>query len=118
MHGNEVDLIQYAMRSHELNKVRVNRRNSAQRNRQLRIHPADGPRRCNGVTGVGSRANATTVLGHMTGRQLLRRPRYDVDVEKILAACAKHGVAVEINDTLGGWTWTGAGINTRWASGA
>src|SRR5438552_17384428 len=39
----------------------------------------------------------TTVLGHMTGRQLLRRPGYDVDVEKILAACAKHGVAVEIN---------------------
>ncbi len=39
----------------------------------------------------------TTVLGHMTGRQLLRRPGYEVDVEAILAACAKHGVAVEIN---------------------
>lgn len=39
----------------------------------------------------------TTILGHMTGRQLLRRPGYDVDVEKILRACAKHGVAVEIN---------------------
>jgi DNA polymerase (family 10) len=38
-----------------------------------------------------------TVRGHMTGRQLLRRPGYEVDVEKILAACAKHGVAVEIN---------------------
>ena len=38
-----------------------------------------------------------TILGHMTGRQLLRRPGYEVDVEKILAACAKHGVAVEIN---------------------
>ena len=38
-----------------------------------------------------------TILGHMTGRQLLRRPGYDVDVAKILAACAKHGVAVEIN---------------------
>jgi DNA polymerase (family 10) len=33
----------------------------------------------------------------MTGRQLLRRPGYDVDVKKILRACAKHGVAVEIN---------------------
>jgi hypothetical protein len=33
----------------------------------------------------------------MTGRQLLRRPGYDVDVEQILQACAKHGVAVEIN---------------------
>ena len=39
----------------------------------------------------------TTILGHMTGRQLLRRPGYDVDVERILAACAEHGVAVEIN---------------------
>jgi DNA polymerase (family 10) len=39
----------------------------------------------------------TTILGHMTGRQLLRRPGYKVDIEKILAACAEHGVAVEIN---------------------
>ena len=39
----------------------------------------------------------TTILGHMTGRQLLRRPGYEVDIEKILRACARHGVAVEIN---------------------
>ena len=39
----------------------------------------------------------TTILGHMTGRQLLRRPGYDIDVEKVLRACAKHGVAMEIN---------------------
>src|SRR6478609_1322930 len=39
----------------------------------------------------------TTILGHLTGRQLLRRPGYEVDVERVLAACAKHGVAVEIN---------------------
>jgi DNA polymerase (family 10) len=39
----------------------------------------------------------TTILGHMTGRQLLRRPGYDVDIEQILAACAQHGVAIEIN---------------------
>jgi DNA polymerase (family X) len=39
----------------------------------------------------------TTILGHMTGRQLLRRPGYEVDVERILTACAEHGVAVEIN---------------------
>jgi hypothetical protein len=32
----------------------------------------------------------------MTGRQLLRRPGYELDRDKILA-CAKHGVAVEIN---------------------
>jgi hypothetical protein len=31
----------------------------------------------------------------MTGRQLLRRPGYDIDVEKVLAACAEHTVAVE-----------------------
>jgi DNA polymerase (family X) len=40
---------------------------------------------------------ATTILGHMTGRQLLRRPGYEIDVEAVLAACAQHGVAVEIN---------------------
>jgi DNA polymerase (family 10) len=39
----------------------------------------------------------TTILGHMTGRQLLRRAGYDIDIEKVLAACAEHGVAVEIN---------------------
>jgi DNA polymerase (family 10) len=39
----------------------------------------------------------TTILGHMTGRQLLRRPGADLDIGKVLAACAKHGVAVEIN---------------------
>jgi DNA polymerase (family 10) len=38
-----------------------------------------------------------TILGHMTGRQLLRRPGYDIDIEKVLRACAEHGVAVEIN---------------------
>jgi DNA polymerase (family 10) len=39
----------------------------------------------------------TTILGHMTGRQLLRRPGYEVDVEVVLKACARHGVAVEVN---------------------
>src|SRR3954451_16115342 len=39
----------------------------------------------------------TTIIGHMTGRQLQRRPGYDIDVEKVLRACARHGVAVEIN---------------------
>jgi DNA polymerase (family 10) len=39
----------------------------------------------------------TTILGHITGRLLLRRPGYDVDVEEVLQACAKSGVAVEIN---------------------
>jgi DNA polymerase (family 10) len=39
----------------------------------------------------------TTILGHVTGRQLLRRPGYEVDMERILRACARHGVAIEIN---------------------
>jgi DNA polymerase (family X) len=39
----------------------------------------------------------TTILGHMTGRMLLRRPGYEVDVDAVLKACAQHGVAVEIN---------------------
>nr|WP_249816544.1 PHP domain-containing protein [Bradyrhizobium sp. 159] len=39
----------------------------------------------------------TTIVGHMTGRQLQRRPGYEIDVEKVLRACAKHDVAVEIN---------------------
>lgn len=39
----------------------------------------------------------TTIIGHMTGRQLLRRPGYELDVDKVLRACAKYGVAVEIN---------------------
>lgn len=39
----------------------------------------------------------TTIIGHMTGRQLQRRPGYEMDVEKVLRACAKYRVAVEIN---------------------
>lgn len=39
----------------------------------------------------------TTIIGHMTGRQIQRRPGYEIDVEKVLRACAKHDVVVEIN---------------------
>jgi DNA polymerase (family X) len=39
----------------------------------------------------------STILGHVTGRLLLRRPGYDVDMEAILRACAEYGVAIEIN---------------------
>jgi DNA polymerase (family 10) len=39
----------------------------------------------------------TTILGHMTGRQLLRRPGYELDIEAVLKACARHGVVVEVN---------------------
>ena len=40
---------------------------------------------------------ATRILGHMTGRLLLRRSGYDLDVPKVLQACAQNQVAVEIN---------------------
>jgi DNA polymerase (family 10) len=40
---------------------------------------------------------AVTMLGHATGRLLLRRDGYKVDVEAILKAAAKHGTMVEIN---------------------
>ena len=39
----------------------------------------------------------TTIVGHMTGRQLQRRPGYEIDIDKVLKACAEYGVAVEIN---------------------
>ena len=39
----------------------------------------------------------TTILGHMTGRLLLRREGYGIDVDRILRACAAHDVAVEVN---------------------
>lgn len=56
----------------------------------------------------------TTILGHMTGRQLLRRKGYEIDVEKVLAACAAHGVAVEINADPWrldlDWRWHSVGL--------
>jgi DNA polymerase (family 10) len=38
-----------------------------------------------------------TMLGHATGRLLLRREGYKVDLEKVLQAAAKTGTMVEIN---------------------
>jgi DNA polymerase (family 10) len=38
-----------------------------------------------------------TMLGHATGRLLLRREGYQVDLEAVLQAAAKHGTMVEIN---------------------
>ncbi len=37
------------------------------------------------------------IIGHPTGRLLLRRDPLDYDVEEVLKACAKHGVAMECN---------------------
>jgi DNA polymerase (family 10) len=39
----------------------------------------------------------TQILGHPTGRLLLRRDEYPYDMELILNAAKKHGVAVECN---------------------
>src|SRR5207237_5309876 len=38
-----------------------------------------------------------TMLGHATGRLLLRRDGYKVDLEAVLKAAAEHGTMVEIN---------------------
>jgi DNA polymerase (family X) len=57
---------------------------------------------------------SVTILGHMTGRQLLRRPGYDVDIERVLRACAQHSVAVEINANPWrldlDWRWHGRAL--------
>jgi DNA polymerase (family 10) len=37
------------------------------------------------------------VLGHLTGRLLLRRPGYPVDHEAVIAACAATGTSLELN---------------------
>ena len=37
------------------------------------------------------------IVGHLTGRKILRRAAYPVDVEAVVDAAARHGVALEIN---------------------
>jgi DNA polymerase (family 10) len=39
----------------------------------------------------------TQIIAHPTGRMILRRDELDYDMEKIMDACAKHGVAMECN---------------------
>jgi len=39
----------------------------------------------------------TQIIGHPTGRRLLVRDSFEYDMEKVLDACAKHGVAMECN---------------------
>lgn len=39
----------------------------------------------------------TTILGHLTGRILLRREAYPVNVGKVIDAAIAHGVVVELN---------------------
>lgn len=38
-----------------------------------------------------------TMLGHLTGRLLLERPGYEVDVERVIDAAIAHGVIIELN---------------------
>jgi len=40
---------------------------------------------------------STRILGHLTGRLLLNRSGYPVNVPKIIQACAQHNVAIELN---------------------
>jgi DNA polymerase (family 10) len=40
---------------------------------------------------------STRILGHLTGRLLLNRSGYPVNVPKIIQACAQHHVAIELN---------------------
>jgi DNA polymerase (family X) len=39
----------------------------------------------------------TSIIGHPTGRQLLRRDAYPFDLDAVLKAAAKHKVAMELN---------------------
>ncbi|MCC7233390.1 MAG: DNA polymerase/3'-5' exonuclease PolX [Bacteroidia bacterium] len=39
----------------------------------------------------------TTLLGHPTGRLLLSRPGYPLDMHKVIDACAANGVVIELN---------------------
>jgi DNA polymerase (family 10) len=39
----------------------------------------------------------TRILGHPTGRLLLRREGYPINHERVIESCAEHGVALELN---------------------
>ncbi len=56
----------------------------------------------------------TTMLGHPTGRILLRREGYPLDFEQIIEACAKHKVVIEINASPYrldlDWRWVGKAL--------
>ena len=40
------------------------------------------------------------IVGHPTGRLILKREPYAIDVPAVIAAAAKHGVALEINSQI------------------
>lgn len=39
----------------------------------------------------------TTMLGHPTGRLLLKRPGYEIDHKAVIDACVEHHTAIEVN---------------------
>jgi DNA polymerase (family X) len=53
----------------------------------------------------------TNILGHMTGRLLLQRKGYPLDMKRIIDACAAHDVAIELNASPYrldiDWRWIG-----------
>jgi DNA polymerase (family 10) len=57
---------------------------------------------------------ACRILGHPTGRLLLVRPGYSLDLERVLQACAENSVAVEINASPYrldlDWHWAGRAL--------
>ncbi len=57
----------------------------------------------------------TTILGHPTGRLLLRREGYPVQMDKVIDACAQNGVAIEINANAWrldlDWRWVHYALN-------
>jgi DNA polymerase (family 10) len=61
----------------------------------------------------------TTIVGHMTGRQLQRRPGYDIERRESPARLrqARRGGGDQ-RPPFGDWTWTGAGTRPRSISAA
>jgi DNA polymerase (family 10) len=55
----------------------------------------------------------TTILGHVTGRQLLRRPGYEVDIGAILPPVASTVWPLRSMRIHGASIWTGAGTGRR-----
>jgi DNA polymerase (family 10) len=60
----------------------------------------------------------TTILGHMTGRQLLRRPGYEIDIQKVLKPAPSTGSRWRSMPIPGGLISIGTGMDARSNSAA
>ncbi|MFC7249920.1 DNA polymerase/3'-5' exonuclease PolX [Halomicroarcula sp. GCM10025324] len=58
------------------------------------------------------------IVGHPTGRFLNRRPGLDVDVERLAAAAAEHGTALEVNASPARLDLTGGAVKRAIEAGA